>query len=98
MAKENDNHPIQLQGLMQSVPIFEGLNKQNVNDVFDILDNIAKIGGWSEERKVRIARCRMTETAAKFVLSETAKSVLDYVEIKNIVTNRFDYIHPTTQL
>lgn len=56
MAKQEDDAvPMKFQNLMQSIPMYDGSQKQSIRDFFDSIENRAELGGSLDEQKVREA-------------------------------------------
>lgn len=97
-SDDEDCHPMKFQNLMQSIPVYDGSQKQSVRDFLDSVENVAELGTWTDEQKVRVARCRMNGIAAKFARSELIKAIKTFQAFRVALEKRFDYLHPTTQL
>ena len=81
-SDEEDCPPMKFQNLMQSIPVYDGSQKNSIRDFLDSVENVAELGAWNDEQKVRVARCRMSGIAAKFARSELIKAIKTFTAFR----------------
>lgn len=66
-------------------------NGTSVKDFFEILEQVAEMGGWTHAQKLGMAKCRMVGAAYEFAWKDMhAKTAKSYSEFKRIALERFD--------
>lgn len=70
-----------------------------IKDFFEILEQVAQMGSWTDAQKLGMAKCRMTDGAYEFAWKDMdAKSAKTYSEFKRIALERFDTAPRTVRL
>ena len=97
MATSTSDEKVQYQGLMQSIAKYSGSPTEDIDDFFRQLESVARVGKWSDEVKISMAKCRMTGIALKYAISDAIPSYTDYAVFKDALIQRFEYTHPVSQ-
>ena len=90
-SDDDDVALLKFQNLMQSIPVYDGSPKQNVWDFPDIVENVAELGAWTDEQKVRVAGCRVNGIAATIIKSELIKVIKTFKDFRAALEKNFDY-------
>ena len=80
MAKADDDKSLSYQGLLNSVPLYDGSSKKNIDSFFRILENVADVGKWSDSQMMKLGKTRLAGVAQEFALSDEIRDIMDYKE------------------
>jgi hypothetical protein len=80
--------------LLSSVGVFSGGPSENVFAFFESLEAIAEISGWVDEDRLRVAKLRVSGSAAEFVRAkQECREAVHYEDFKRVLTERYKRKH-----
>lgn len=78
---------------------FSGESGASVKDFFEIVDQVAAMGGWTDVQKLGMAKCRMTGAAYDFAWKDIqAKGAKSFDEFRRITIERYDTVPRSVRL